>query len=304
MWTKELEKRRALNENEKRNLDEQKKKNELAIMEQTNDDEKMVKLAEEQMRQKELLLKKIIELESELDKKQSLELNIQHMRGAIEEMNHMSTCEEEDMELKKKLEAIEEELNDKEEELDGMESVNQNLIIKERKTNDELQQARQQLLSNFMFIYLSPKIFNDSRTNICVKRMGELDEKPFVKVANIKHGGEDAKAKAAELCSLWEDYLRDPNWHPYKMVVEGETFKEILNEDDEKLKELKTELGTEVYEAVTTALNEMNEYNPSGRYTVKELWNSTEKRKARLGEGIECLLEQWKMHKQPKQRRN
>ncbi|CAA0811874.1 Factor of DNA methylation 4, partial [Striga hermonthica] len=213
--TTELEKRRALNENEKRNLDKQKKKNELAIIEQKKADEKMLKLAEEQKRQKELLHKKIIELESELDKKQALELHIQRMRGAIEVMKHMSTCEEEDLEVKKKLEAIEEELNDKKEELDGMETVNQALIIKERMTNDELQQARQQLLS----------VFNDSRANICVKRMGELDEKPFVKVANIKHGGEDAKAKAAELCSLWEDYLRDPSWHPYKMVVEGETCK-------------------------------------------------------------------------------
>ncbi|KAK6142174.1 hypothetical protein DH2020_005229 [Rehmannia glutinosa] len=289
---KELRQRRALNESEKRKLDNQKKMNEMAIMEQKKADEKMLKLAEEQKRQKELLHKKIIELEVNLDQKQVLELQIQRMRGAIEVMKHMTTDEEGDMEDKKKLESIEEELKDKEEELDGLESVNQALIIKERMTNDELQEARKQLIN----------VFNDSQANICVKRMGELDGKPFAKAAKTKYAGEDWKVKAIELCSLWEDYLRDPSWHPYKVVMVGETHKEVLDENDEKLKELKSELGNEVYEAVTTALNEMNEYNPSGRYPVKELWNSKENRKVLLKEGIEYLLKQWKIHK--KRRRN
>ncbi|KAL0369813.1 UNVERIFIED_CONTAM: Factor of DNA methylation 4 [Sesamum angustifolium] len=133
--------------------------------------------------------------------------------------------------------------------------------------------------------------------------MGELDGKPFVKAANMKYGGEDVTVKAMQLCSLWEDYLRDPSWHPYKVVMDGGTPKEILDENDEKLKELKTELGDEVYETVTTALHEMNEYNPSGRYPVPELWNSNEKRKVSLKKGIEHLLKQWKIHK-AKRRRN
>ncbi|KAL6566602.1 hypothetical protein OROMI_015006 [Orobanche minor] len=292
---KDLKQRQALNESEKMKLNNQKKLNEMAISEQKKADEKMLKLAEEQKRQKELLHKKIIDLEVKLDQKQALELHIQRMRGAVEVMKHMTAGEEEeDMELKKKLESIEEELKDKEEEFDGLESLSQALIIKERKTNDELQEARKHLIH----------VFNDSRANISVKRMGELDEKPFFKAADVKHAGEDAKAKAMELCSLWEDYLRDPSWHPYKMVMEGGTHKEVLDENDEKLKELKTELGDEVYEAVTTALNEMNEYNPSGRYPVKELWNSNEKRKVKLNEGIEYLLKQWKAHKKTKRRRN
>lgn len=69
------------------------------------------------------------------------------------------------------------------------------------------------------------------------------------------------------------------------------------------MKELKTELGDEIYETVIVALNEMNEYNPSGRYPVPELWNTKERRKVSLTEGIQHLLEQWKLFK-VKNRRN
>ncbi|KAL0417862.1 UNVERIFIED_CONTAM: Factor of DNA methylation 4 [Sesamum radiatum] len=235
---KDLRQRQALNESEKKKLDNQKKMNEMAILQQKKADQQMLNLVEEQKRQKQLLHKKIIDLEAKLDQKQALELQIQRMKGAIEVMKYIT--DEGDKEDEKKLESVEEELRDKLEELDGLESLNQALIIKERRTNDELQEARKQLIK-------------------------WANGKPFVKAANMKYGGEDVTVKAMQLCSLWEDYLRDPSWHPYKVVMDGGTPKEILDENDEKLKELKTELGDEVYETVTTALHEMNEYNPSGR---------------------------------------
>ena len=63
------------------------------------------------------------------------------------------------------------------------------------------------------------------------------------------------------------------------------------------MKSLKNEYGDEVYEAVTTALTAMNQYNPSGRYPVPELWNPKERRKATLTEGVSYLLKQWKLHR-------
>lgn len=58
--------------------------------------------------------------------------------------------------------------------------------------------------------------------------MGDLDAKPFGKAAKEKYRGKDSLEKAMEVCSLWEDHIRDSNWHPYKMVMEGETHKVCL----------------------------------------------------------------------------
>lgn len=71
----------------------------------------------------------------------------------------------------------------------------------------------------------------------------------------------------------------------------------MVNEEDEKLKGLKGEFGDEVYEAVSTALTEINEYDPTGRCVIPELWNFKEERKATLFEGVSYILKQWKLHK-------
>ena len=51
------------------------------------------------------------------------------------------------MEAKKKMESIQEELKEKEEDLEDLELTNQALIVKERKSNDELQEARKELIN-------------------------------------------------------------------------------------------------------------------------------------------------------------
>ena len=61
--------------------------------------------------------------------------------------------------------------------------------------------------------------------------------------------------------------------------------------------------GDAAYKAVADALMEMNEYNPSGRYVVPELWNFEEGRKARLQEVIKCMIEELKSYKFLKRKR-
>ena len=68
-------------------------------------------------------------------------------------------------------------------------------------------------------------------------------------------------------------------------------MQEIIDEEDEKLNKLRKEWGEEVYMAVVIALKELNEYNPSGRYVISELWNFRNQRKATLKEVIAYILE-------------
>ncbi|KAF5727380.1 XH/XS domain-containing family protein [Tripterygium wilfordii] len=289
---KQLQKRFAQNDSEKRRLDREKKKNARATLEQKKADEDVLRLAEEQKEEKEKWHRKIIELEEQLDAKQALELEMEQMRGSLQVMKHM----EKDEDMKVKMKALEEDLVEKEETYEGLEELNQTLIVKERNTNDELQEARKELINYWRDAPVS-------RVIIGVKRMGELDVKPFLPAAKSKYP-QEAEEKALELCSFWEDQLRDPSWHPFKIILdEKQNAKEIINEEDENLKNLKEELGVDVYNSVITALAEMNEYNPSGRYIIRELWNYKEKRKATLKEGVLHILRQWKANKPKKARR-
>lgn len=61
-----------------------------------------------------------------------------------------------------------------------------------------------------------------NRAFIGVKRMGELDSKPFQIASRRRYSSEEADLKAIEMCSLWEKHLTDPMWHPIKVItVEG-----------------------------------------------------------------------------------
>ncbi|KAK1420817.1 hypothetical protein QVD17_22697 [Tagetes erecta] len=286
---KKLRARQARNETEERKLEDEKRMNELAIKEQIKADERLLKLAEDQKGKKEKLHQKIIELQKKLDEKQRLELEIEQMKGAVEVMKHVT---EGDLEAKKKMESIQNDLKEKEEELGDLEELNQALIVKERMSNDELVEARKELISGLCE--------NTSRAHIIVKRMGKLDEKPFIAAAKRDGSGKKGAENAIKLASLWENHLGDPSWHPFKVITVEGKVKEVLDEEDEKIASLKNECEKDIFDAVVTALNELNEYNPSGRYPVPQLWNNKEKRNATLKEGVEYLLKQWKTHKQRK----
>jgi len=58
----------------------------------------------------------------------------------------------------------------------------------------------------------------NGQTAIGIKRMGELDEKPFYNACKRKYGNDDYQTKAAELLSSWQEELKKPSWHPFKVV--------------------------------------------------------------------------------------
>lgn len=294
----ELEKREAKNESDRRILSEEIEKNavrnsslELASLEQQKADEDVLKLAEDQKRQKEELHNRIIRLEKQLDAKQALELEIERLRGALNVMKHME--DDGDVEVLRKMDAIIRNLREKEGELNDLEALNQTLIVRERKSNDELQDARKELINGLKEI--------SNRAHIGVKRMGELDSKPFLEAMKRKYNNEEAEDRASEICSLWEEYLKDPDWHPFKVVMVDGKHQEIIDEEDEKLSRLRDEMGDEACMSVTTSLIQVNEYNPSGRYIISELWNYKEGKKATLGEGVSFLLSRWKALKRKRE---
>ncbi|CAH8382353.1 unnamed protein product [Eruca vesicaria subsp. sativa] len=280
-----LDECQSLNNFERQKLQWQKQKNLMATEEQNKADEEMMRLAKQQQREKDELHKKVQDLEKKLDDDLALELEIERLRGGLQVMGHMK-------DMKEEIEKTKEKLKEKEEESEYQESLNQALVVKYGYTNDELQDARKALIKSMNELM-------SVRAQISVKRMGELDEKPFQKLAKERYPAEEADVEAAKLCSLWDDHLSDSAWYPIKMVLIDGIHKEVLNEEDEKLQELKRELGDEVFKAVTQALMERNEYNGSGRYIVPELWNFKEGRKATLKEGVVCLMDLWK-HLKPK----
>lgn len=63
---------------------------------------------------------------------------------------------------------------------------------------------------------------------IGVKRMGQVDEKPFMKVCKQKFIDENVEVEYAMLCSKWQNALNDSAWHPFKRVGTGENMKVSL----------------------------------------------------------------------------
>ncbi|KAF7063769.1 hypothetical protein CFC21_070259 [Triticum aestivum] len=296
--SKQLDELAVRSESDIRNLEKEKEKNmikakylKMATLEQQKADEMVLKLVEKHKREKQAAVDEIIKLEQKLDARQKLELKIKHLQGKLNVMKHMPG--EEDFESKRKIDELSKELQEKYDEINEMESLHGALLIKERMSNDELQDARKKLIDGLLDV-------TTGRANIGIKRMGDLDLKSFAIACKRKMAKEDAEVTASILCSKWEDEIRNPEWHPFKVVVDGGKAKEILREDDEKLRELKEKYGEEVCTLVTKALLEVNEYNPSGRYSVPELWNFKEDRKATLKEVVEFVLKQWRALKKRK----
>ncbi|KAF3330741.1 paramyosin, long form-like protein [Carex littledalei] len=259
----------------------------LASIERQKADVEVWKLVKEHKKEKEAHMKRILQLEQQLHTKQKLELEIHQLKVQLEEIEVMKNVgREDDPAWIEKFESMQEELKDKIEEMEEMESLNQALIIRESRSNEELEDARDELLKA-----LEGRL---SLAKIGVKRMGEIDQKAFKNARRLKFGKSKVDEEAAVLVLKWQNEIQNPAWCPFKPGPDG---KDVINEEDEKLQYLKKELSDEPYCAVVTALLEINEYNPVQRCLVPELWHFKEKRKASLKEAVCCTVNCWKYHR-------
>ncbi|KAI3840629.1 hypothetical protein MKX03_004641 [Papaver bracteatum] len=129
--------------------------------------------------------------------------------------------------------------------------------------------------------------------------MGELHSKPFCDALKdiCSSSSEDRFSdQSVLLCNFWEQMLKDPLWHPFKVALVDGKHQELLDEEDKLFKGLKNAWGEEAYSTVVNALLELNEYNPNGRYPVQELWNFEENRRATVSEGVEELADRLRMY--------
>lgn len=55
--------------------------------------------------------------------------------------------------------------------------------------------------------------------------MGEINEKPFLKVCKQRFSGENVELERAKLCSEWQKNVKDSQWNPFKRVGTGEKMK-------------------------------------------------------------------------------
>ncbi|CAH9104715.1 unnamed protein product [Cuscuta europaea] len=274
-WSRELNTREIMLKQEEQKLKEEKKKQNMKHMGGKNDgdaqekqvDKKKEKVEENKKRNRGMM-------ENDLDDKLRLEMEM------------------EIKDLKEKLKDMTGQLQMKMEEMEELDVLNSTLISRERQCNDELQGTRKALIQGFR------DVLTNGRSHIGIKRMGEIDSKAFQNTCKQKFSSNEANMKAVELCSLWQDKVKNPHWHPFKIIkIDENSSKEMINEEDEELCTLKEEWGDEIYAVVTKAVEEINAYNSSGSYEVPELWNFKEGRKAPLEEVVSFIFKQLKTHK-------
>lgn len=239
------------------------------------------KVAEGLKSELEMLHKRRTELEAQLKAEsfESLQTEIMKLENALQD----------DDDLQEKMSNLQRELIEKDEQLQDLKDQSNAFRLAIKRKNDELQDARLELIDGLETY--------PTGGGIGTKIMGLVDSKPFFVGC---YSTQKMKENAAKFASLCRHLTEDPNWHPFTSITIGSDQKETIDEEDEKMVTLKAECSEEQYRAVVTALIERNRYHHSGREPMQELWNYKEEREASLIEGIDYILNEWKIHKQRK----
>ncbi|XP_023642483.1 protein INVOLVED IN DE NOVO 2 [Capsella rubella] len=283
---KQIEQRAIINEEEMAKSRLEREMNEKAMWEQNEANEEAMKLAEKHQKEKEKLHQRIMEMEAKLNETQELELEIEKLKGRTNVMKHMMGSDG-DAKIVENMAKTQIELEARETSLQDKMTT---LAQKERATNDEYQDARKEMIQLWN---ANEELMKEEK--IRVKRMGQLNPEPFLPAVMKKHKVTKSRAeiKAMQLCSVWEANIGDVHWNPFRVDESDGTPKRVVNTNDEKLRNLKSQYGEEVCNEVVRAKLEIEEHNASGSYVIVELWNYEENRKAKMEEAAEVILKIW-----------
>ncbi|KAI3919673.1 hypothetical protein MKW92_033965 [Papaver armeniacum] len=153
-------------------------------------------LVDEQKGEVDKLQRRVRELEKQVEDKAALEIELEKLKEKVDELKNS--------------------LDEKTGCIESLEDLNQVLIVKERQLNDELQEARKELIQEI-------GESSNSRSSIGIKRMGELDCKSFRDALKDIICGSSSMDQVSDgsvlRCSFWEEKLRDPLWHPFKVTL-------------------------------------------------------------------------------------
>nr|XP_009779754.1 PREDICTED: uncharacterized protein LOC104228902 [Nicotiana sylvestris] len=149
-------------------------------MEQKRMDESVLKLAEEQKKEKENLREKIPELQIKPDSKQALELEIECLRWATQVMRHLGDGQD----VNKKLDEIQESIKEKEEELEDLEALNQSEID----DKDERLNRLKHEYGEASYELVTTALLEMNESSSCRGRTTELWNYKLERKANLKEG--------------------------------------------------------------------------------------------------------------------
>lgn len=86
-----------------------------------------------------------MELKEQLNAKQGLGLEIELLRESLLVMKHLK--DDKNSKFKQKIDDIQNDLQEKEDDLECLVELTEAIVVKERKSNNELQEARKELIN-------------------------------------------------------------------------------------------------------------------------------------------------------------
>lgn len=69
----------------------------------------------------------------------------------------------------------------------------------------------------------------ESESTIGIKRRGELNPKPFLDECKKKFAGDDWCLKSEQLFLLWQQHIKNPLWHPFKIDPENKRVRAFIH---------------------------------------------------------------------------